>query len=128
MEIFGSFISVISQSPRGSFATDMDPFCFAYTTLPDTSEYDGYGEDSESYSVSLLAYAAQRGAVKIVRHLLLNHATVTSNEVYAGILGGCPEVIRMFDDHGPIFDTGTDFIREAHSTTLPTWQLTIFWS
>jgi hypothetical protein len=81
-----------------------DPFSFGYTVAKCTSEYDGC-QEFDAQSRSLLSYAAHRGAVKIVKHLLLNRARVGSAAAIGGIAGGCPEIVRLFDDQSQIFQS-----------------------
>jgi hypothetical protein len=92
-----------------------DPFCFTYAS---TEKQSREIEDSalaraqrDPYTLSVLAYAAQRGAVKIVKHLLLNGASVSGEEVLGGIVGDCPEIVRLFDDQCPLFQSRVEQIR-----------------
>jgi ankyrin repeat protein len=55
----------------------------------------------------VLAYAAWRGAVRIVRHLLINGAKVTMEAGVAAIASGCPEIVRLIDDHDSPFNSPT---------------------
>jgi ankyrin repeat protein len=48
--------------------------------------------------VPVLVYAAWRGAIRIVKHLLINGATVTMDVGAAAIASGCPEIVRLIDD------------------------------
>jgi ankyrin repeat protein len=98
---------------------DLDAFQTYFASLvigPDAgSRYVPFAFQERDYELtwnsSLLASAATNSAVKIVKHLVMNGAEVTQAEAVAAISGGCPEIVRLFDDHFSAFsrDFGLGF-------------------
>jgi hypothetical protein len=53
---------------------------------------------------SVLEAAAANSAVKIAKYLVMNGAKASRWAAIAAVSGGCPEILRLFDDHYSIFD------------------------
>jgi ankyrin repeat protein len=82
--------------PRG-FSPDMTiqvtPFCVGFRAVAGSCSF-----------ISVLAYAAWRGAAKIAGHLWINEARVTYQVGRAAIAGGCPGIVQLIHQRRSPYD------------------------